>query len=141
MGRRLIARILAPGSASGEALVLDEPLSLWGGMDPRTGVVIDARHPQRGASLAGRVVVMPGGRGSSSSASVLAEAVRAGTAPAAIVLGEPELILAIGAAVGEELYGHRIPVVVVDPDELGLIPGGAFVTVDDGDVQILPERR
>lgn len=96
----------------GRAVVLDEPLSLWGGMDPATGVVIDAHHPQRGVSLSGRVVVMPAGRGSSSSASVLAEAVRAGAAPAAFVLGEPDLILAIGAAVAAELYGAAPPIVV-----------------------------
>ena len=54
----------------GRVLVLREPLSLWGGMDPATGQLIDAHHPQRGASLAGRVVVMASGRGSSSSASV-----------------------------------------------------------------------
>jgi uncharacterized protein len=103
------------------ALVLREGLSLWGGMDPATGELIDAHHPQRGAILSGRVVVMPSARGSSSSASVLAEAVRAGTAPAAIVLGEPDLILAIGAAVAEELYGVRVPVIVLRPDELAAI--------------------
>jgi predicted aconitase with swiveling domain len=113
--------------ATGAALVLDEPLSLWGGMDPGTGEVIDAHHPQRGASLAGRVVVMPSARGSSSSASVLAEAVRAGVAPAAILLGEPDLILAIGAAVAEELYGRRVPVMVLPAERLGEIPDGASV--------------
>lgn len=107
------------------ALVLAEPLSLWGGMDPATGELIDAHHPQRGVNLAGRVVVMPSGRGSSSSASVLAEAVRAGTAPAAIVLGEPDLILSIGSAVAEELYGLRVPVVV--------LPGDALAAIADGD--------
>jgi predicted aconitase with swiveling domain len=106
------------------ALVLSEGLSLWGGMDPATGELIDAHHPQRGVNLSGRVLVMPSGRGSSSSASVLVEAVRAGTAPAAIVLGEPDLILAIGAAVAEELYGVRVPVVVMAPDELAAITDG-----------------
>ncbi|HEX5038995.1 MAG TPA: DUF126 domain-containing protein [Candidatus Limnocylindria bacterium] len=106
------------------ALVLGEPLSLWGGMDPATGEIIDAHHPQRGANLAGRVVVMPSGRGSSSSASVLAEAVRAGTAPKAIVLAEPDLILAIGAAVAEELYGTRVPVIVAEPTMLATIADG-----------------
>ena len=106
------------------ALVLGEPLSLWGGMDPATGEIIDAHHPQRGANLAGRVVVMPSGRGSSSSASVLAEAVRAGTAPKAIVLAEPDLILAIGAAVAEELYGTRVPVIVAAPTMLATIADG-----------------
>jgi predicted aconitase with swiveling domain len=116
--------------ASGAALVLEEPLSLWGGMDPATGRIIDAHHPQRGASLAGRVVVMPAARGSSSSASVLAEAVRAGAAPVAILLGEPDLILAIGATVAEELYGRHVPVVVLALERLRAIPDGAPVRVD-----------
>lgn len=111
------------------ALVLDEPLSLWGGMDPATGAVIDVRHPQRGAVLTGRAVVMAAGRGSSSSASVLAEAVRAGTAPAAILLGEQDLILAIGAEVAAELYGTRVPVLVLDSAELAAIRDGDEVTL------------
>lgn len=120
---------------AGRALVLAEPLSLWGGMDAATGELIDAHHPQRGANLAGRVVVMASGRGSSSSASVLAEAVRAGTAPAAIVLGEPDLILAIGAQVADELYGTRVPVVVVPAAELTAIRDGDLLRVGDDGVR------
>ena len=112
------------------ALVLDEPLSLWGGMDPATGDIIDVHHPQRGANASGRVLVMPAGRGSSSSASVLAEAVRAGTAPAAIVIGEPDLILSIGSAVAEELYGVRVPVVIMDPARIGAIVDGEPIGPD-----------
>jgi uncharacterized protein len=116
-------------AVTGRTLVLSEGLSLWGGMDPATGELVDAHHPQRGASLAGRVVVMPSGRGSSSSASVLAEAVRAGTAPAAIVLGEPDLILAVGADVAEELYGVRVPVVVIPPERLARLRDGELVRI------------
>ena len=118
-----------------KVLVLDEPLSLWGGMDPATGELIDAHHPQRGANLAGRAVVMRSARGSSSSASVLAEAVRAGTAPAAFLLAEPDLILAVGAAVAEELYGRMVPVIVLRADELAALPDGAEVRIGpDGSV-------
>jgi len=121
---------------SGRALVLGEPLSLWGGMDPATGELIDAHHPRRGESLAGRIVVMRSGRGSSSSASVLAEAVRAGTAPAAIILGEPDLILAIGAAVAEELYGRTVPVLVLPMAQLRTIADGAEIRIGaDGGVR------
>jgi len=109
-------RTLVAGTAEGPALVLDEPLSLWGGLDPETGDIVDVRHPQRGANVAGRVLVMPSGRGSSSSSSVLAEAIRAGTAPAAIVLGEADPILPLGAIVARELYGSSVPIVVIaDP--------------------------
>lgn len=114
-----------------QALVLDEPLSLWGGMDPATGRLIDVHHPQRGAVLSGRIVVMRTGRGSSSSASVLAEAVRAGTAPAALVLAEPDLILAIGAAVAAELYGVAVPVVAIGATRLDGIADGARLSISD----------
>jgi uncharacterized protein len=124
-------------AARGPVLVLREPLSLWGGMDPATGALIDVHHPQHGVTLAGRVVVMPSGRGSSSSASVLAEAVRAGAAPAAIVLGEPDLILAIGSAVADELYGRTVPVVVAQPGELERLRDGLEVAVGiDGSIMI-----
>jgi predicted aconitase with swiveling domain len=106
------ARTLVPGTGTGEVLVLDEPLSFWGGVDPATGEIIDVRHPQRGVNVAGRVLVMASGRGSSSSSSVFAEAVRAGTAPAALVLAQTDPILALGAVVARELYGREVPIVV-----------------------------
>ena len=114
------------------ALVLREPLSFWGGVDPATGAIIDVRHPQRGALVNGRVLVMRSARGSSSSSSVLAEAVRASCAPAAILLGEPDLILAVGAAVAEELYGVRVPIIHLGHGDLDTIPDGASVTVQEG---------
>lgn len=122
------ARTLVAGTARGAALVLDEPLSFWGGIEPATGEVIDVRHPQRGEKVAGRILVMPSGRGSSSSSSVLAETVRAGTAPAAIILAEPDPILALGAIVARELYGRTIPIVVAKPG----IRTGFDVVVDAG---------
>ena len=115
---------------TGAATILDEPLSFWGGVDPATGSIIDVHHPQHGTPLAGRVVLMPGGRGSSSSASVLAETVRAGTAPAALILGEPDLILAIGAAVAAELYGVSVPV-VVDPSASSRVRDDELIIVDE----------
>ena len=130
------ARTLVAGTAEGPALVLDEPLSLWGGLDPETGSIIDTRHPQRGSTVAGRVLVMPAGRGSSSSSSVLAEAIRAGTGPAAIVLGEPDLILALGAIVARELFGTSIPVVVTA--ESGLRTDDLItVRADESGVELL----
>src|SRR3972149_281073 len=108
-----------------------------GGADPAGGQVIDARHPERGASLAGRVVVMPAARGSSSSSSVLAEAVRAGYAPAGILLAEVDLILAVGAAVAEELYGVRGPIVGVAPEGLALVRDGQALTINrEGEITL-----
>lgn len=109
-------RTLAAGRGAGDVLVLDEPLSFWGGLDAGTGRIVDVHHPQRGASVEGAVLVMPSGRGSSSSSSVLAEAIRAGVGPAAIVLAGTDPIVALGAIVADELYGAGVPVVVVGPE-------------------------
>ncbi len=123
-------RTLVAGHASGLALVLDEPLSFWGGLDPATGALIDTHHPQRGATLAGRVLVMPSGRGSSSSSYVLAEAIRAGTSPVAIVLRESDGIVALGAIVARELYGTLVPVVVLEADGYDAIADGDAIVVE-----------
>jgi uncharacterized protein len=132
------ARVLVSGTARGEAVVLEQPLSFWGGVDPETGTVIDRRHPQLGARLAGRVVVMAHGRGSSSSSTVLAEAIRLATAPAAMLLLEADPILALGAKVAHELYGRSLPIVVLAPHDYGAIHPGDTVTVDAGEGRVEP---
>lgn len=103
-----------PGATEGAVVVLDEPLSFWGGFASETGLVIDEHHPQCGVSLSGAVVLMVTGRGSSSASSVLAEAARRGTAPAALVMQVADEILTTGAIVADELYGRPIPIVIVD---------------------------
>jgi uncharacterized protein len=103
---------LVAGEARGQALVLREPLSFWGGVDIETGAIIDRSHPDAGALIAGRILVMPGGRGSSSSSSVLAETLRLGTGPVAIVLARPDSILTVGAIVAQSLYQLTCPIVV-----------------------------
>ena len=107
------ARALVDGDGKGRALVLGEPLSLWGGLDPQTGNVIDERHPSLGENVMGKVLLLPIGRGSSSASSILLESVRAGTAPAAIITAEADGILALGAIVARTLYDAGPPVVVL----------------------------
>jgi predicted aconitase with swiveling domain len=94
-------------------MILAEPLSFWGGYDPATGRIIDRWHPDHGRSCAGRILAMRSSRGSSSGSSVLAEAIRAGVAPAAVLLAERDPVVTIGAMVAAELYGLACPVVVV----------------------------
>lgn len=129
MGRSLNGRVLVPGSATGEALVLEEPLSLWGGFQPETGLIVEVNHPRRGATVTGRILVMPSGRGSSSSATILTEAIRLGTAPSGIVLAEPDEILAIGSLAASELYGRSIPIVVADAAAYAAIADGETVAL------------
>jgi len=130
----MTVRPLLPGTATGSVMVLDEPLSMWGGLDPETGELIDRRHPQSGAMLGGCILVLPSGRGSSSSASVLAEAIRLGTAPMAIVLAEPDDIILLGALVARELYGLVHPVVVADEATYRSLQTGERVTIADAEL-------
>lgn len=123
-------RMLAPGRAEGAALVLEAPLSFWGGIETETGRIKDVHHPQHDAVVTGRILVLPAGRGSSSSSSVLAETIRLGTGPAAIVLGEPDPILALASIVAAELYGTAVPVVVADAVTYGSIGDGGHVSVE-----------
>ncbi|BCG87339.1 hypothetical protein MesoLj113c_34490 [Mesorhizobium sp. 113-3-9] len=109
------------GKAEGQALVFSQSLSFWGGIDAETGEIIDHSHPGLGQNVAGKILVMPSGRGSSSSSSVLAEAIRRGTAPAGILLQRPDPILAVGAIVAEFLYGISMPLVVCEV--AGIVPG------------------
>ncbi|MEU4668045.1 DUF126 domain-containing protein [Amycolatopsis sp. NPDC023774] len=128
----LTGRTVFPGEATGEPLVLDAPLSFWGGTD-LSGRIVDEHHPQRGATLTGRVLVLSHARGSSSSSSVLAEQIRSGTAPAALVLTEPDAILMLGAWVAAELYDLRLPIVVLTrPDYARLAACRGAVGVSAG---------
>lgn len=132
------ARPLIAGSAAGTALVLDEPLSFWGGLDQHTGAIIDERHPQRGEDVSGRILVMPSGRGSSSSSSVLAEAIRNQHGPSGIVLAETDEIIVLGALVVELLDGHTVPVVQLAAADYGALQTGDQLSIEpDGQLRIV----
>lgn len=127
---------LVPGRASGPVLALGEPLSLWGGVDPASGVIVEPRHPDHGASLAGRILAMPAARGSSSSSSILAELLRGGVGPLAILLGERDEILVVGAVVAQELYGVGCPVLLLDPADYRLAAARQTLTIEaDGTIE------
>jgi predicted aconitase with swiveling domain len=137
------ARAYVGGEAEGEALALAAPLSLWGGLDVATGRINDPGHPQCGERVAGRILVMPSGRGSSSSSSVLAEAIRLGTAPLGIVLASPDPILIVGALVARSLYGLECPIVTCPIDGVATGDRVHIQAGADGaaQVRVVPARR
>jgi predicted aconitase with swiveling domain len=138
MSREFQARVLIDGAAAGAALVLSGPLSLWGGLDPESGRIIDPRHAQHGEIVTDRVVVLPYGRGSSSASSILLEAVRLGTGPAAILTRETDGILALGAAVAREMYGNCPPVLVVEASDYEQLSAGESVEIEAGGLVRVP---
>jgi predicted aconitase with swiveling domain len=114
------------GDAQGRVLRLRAPLSFWGGVEAETGRIIDHSQPHFGTELRGCVLVMPSGRGSSSASSVLAETIRNGTGPVAIIMERPDPIITSGAMVARSLYGIVCPIVVAP---IEAIADGQAVTI------------
>ncbi|WP_028998225.1 aconitase X swivel domain-containing protein [Azohydromonas australica] len=121
----LRGRKVVGGIAEGEALVTTERISGWGGIDPRTGSVIETRHPLRGVSFAGKVLVFPGAKGSSGWSNQFHMTRLMGTAPAALLFNEMTTKIALGAVV------TRAPALTgFDQDPLQVIRTGDWVRVD-----------
>jgi len=104
-------RSVTGGFAEGEALVTNQPISFWGGLNPKSGVIIDKRHELYGESISGKILVFPYGKGSVSGTTVLLEAIRCGKAPKAIINIETEPIIAVAAVLAEKMYGKIVPIV------------------------------
>jgi len=102
--------LIVAAEVEGPILLCDEGLSVWGGVDPLSGRIIDAHHPQQGQSLAGHVVMMPTSRGSCTGSGVLLGLAFAGTAPKALIFREGEDILTLGALVATRLFDRPIAV-------------------------------
>jgi len=131
MGRLIQGEVIIPGKARGLALVSDEPLSFWGGYDWQTGEITDRRHPLSGQIAAGRVLCLPFSRGSSTTTAVLLEAIREGTAPAAILTTGADFFFALASVVADELYTQPVPLVALQARD--------FAQLKNGDVLILKE--
>lgn len=137
---RFQAQVVLAGTARAEVLAADVPLSFWGGFDPETGRVVDQRHPLAGLAAAGRVLVIPSGRGSCSGSGVLLEAIRNGTAPAAIITSRIDPVISLGAVLGDEIYGAYPPVIVVTEAERRQIGSGDVISVDVGGLVTITRR-
>ena len=109
----LQGKVVISGEARGLALVGNEPLSFWGGYDWRTGEIIDRRHMLSGAIAKDKILAIPFTRGSSTTTAVLLEAIRAKTAPAAIITTDTDFFFALASVVADELYESPLPLVAL----------------------------
>ena len=123
-------RAVVAGAAEGEALVTSDALSFWGGYDFHTGEIIDKHHPLAGIRAAGRILAVPFSKGSSTTTAVLLEAVRAGTAPAAIVTTGTDSFFALASIVADVMYGKPFPVIALDADDFASLKTGEYLTVE-----------
>ncbi len=121
----LRGRCVVPGVSQGEALVTHDRISGWGGIDSRTGTIVETRHQLRGVSFAGKVLVFPGAKGSSGWSNAFHLTRTFGVAPAAMLFNEMTTKIALGAVV------TRSPAMTdFDQDPLALIETGDWIRVD-----------
>lgn len=129
-------RFLVNGAAAGPSCVLDEPVSFWGGVDHH-GVIIDVHHSAHLTKLTGTVLVLPSGRGSSSGSSVLAELIRTGDGPAAIIMKSADLIITLGALISSLLYEQNVPIIELtneDYETVSSLGSGVWLTVNESGI-------
>lgn len=131
----LKGRAVVAGVAEGEAIVTRQTISGFGGIDSRTGTIIEVRHELRGRSFKDKVLVFPGAKGSSGWASHFQVTRLAGSAPRAMIFNIMTTKIALGAVV------TRVPAVTeLDQDPLEVIKTGDQVKVD-GDNGIVEITR
>lgn len=126
-------RTIFGGKAEAEALVSEEPISFYGGVDPDTGKIVEKGHPLEGQSITGKILVFSQGKGSTVGSYIIYSLKKNGKAPAAIICKETETIIAVGAIISE------IP--MVDLIDISQIKTGDTVSVDadNGLVEIVKE--
>jgi hypothetical protein len=121
----LKGRKVVGGCVEGEAIVTKEYISGWGGIDPKTGTIIDLRHELSGQCFAGKVLVYQGAKGSSGWSGAFHEARSNGVAPLAMIYNITTTKIALGAVV------TRVPAVTdLDKDPTEVISTGDWVKVD-----------
>lgn len=132
----LRGRGVVKGRAEGEALVTKARIGFFGSVDPRTGVIVEEEHEIEGQNITGKVLVFPGGKGSTGGSFVLYQLATCGIGPKAIVNLETEPIIAVGAILAD------IPVVdKPNQDPLAVIKTGDYVIVDGNDGRVVVIKK
>ena len=134
MTTKLKAHIVSRGKAQGDALVSTQPISFLGSIDVKTGIVVEKGHELFGKSIKGKVLVFPGGKGSTVGSYAIYQLKKNNAAPLAMINIKTEPIVAVGAIISD------IPLVDnVEKNPVNLIKNGDKVLVDAilGSVEIL----
>lgn len=129
MRLELVGEVLIEGVAAGTSLVLDEPLSFWGGFDPADGRIIDVHHPQYEQRVTDSILFIPQSRGSAGTPGGIAETLRNGSGPRAFVLGERDVNIGVGVLVANRLYDLRVPVIQIGIEQMRRIENGVPVEI------------
>jgi len=134
MTTKLKAHVVSRGMAQGVALVTSQPISFLGSVDVKKGIVVEKGHELEGQSISGKVLVFPGGKGSTVGSYAIYQLKKNGQAPVAMINVKAEPIVAVGAIISD------IPLVDnVEKNPVETIKTGDKVLVDAivGSVEII----
>ncbi len=118
--KEVLIRSIVDGSVEGPALVSPIPISFFGGINPKTGKIIDSENPLYGQSIADKIFVFPKGKGSTVGSYIIYGLRVNGVAPLAFIANIAETIVIAGAILAE------IP--LVDQPEEDVL---SFIKTDD----------
>ena len=96
---KIKAHRVSRGKATGNALITTEPISFLGGVNPETGIITEKGSALKGKSISGKVLIFPGGIGSTVSSYVIYQLKKKNVAPAAMINTKTEPIVAVGAII------------------------------------------
>ena len=135
---KLSGRVIQEGRIRGNVLKSSESLSFFGGVNPDKGTVVEKGHHIEGKSIKGKILVFPGGKGSTVGSYVIYRMKRLGTAPSAIVNIETEAILATGCVISGVPLVDR-----VDETSFGKLRSGMVLRVnaDEGTIKLVESAR
>ncbi len=122
---RIRGRVISRGFAEGIALVSRDRISFLGDVDVKTGKIVADDLDISGEVVSGKILVFPGGRGSTVGTYILLRMRKMGTAPKAIINVETEPIIAVGSIIAEIPLIDRL-----DLNPVEVIRTGDFVTVN-----------
>ncbi|NIN66488.1 MAG: DUF126 domain-containing protein [Anaerolineae bacterium] len=125
---RLTGRVIKEGHAQGEALVSQEPIGFFGGVDPETGAVIEPGHELEGKTIGGKVLVFPTGKGSTVGSYTMYRLRKNDVAPAGIINAQSEAVVAVGAIISD------IP--MVDQIDISRVATGMKVAIKGRIVEV-----
>jgi predicted aconitase with swiveling domain len=128
---KLVGRKIYKGIAEAEAIVTNDGISFYGGVDPDTGKVVEVGHELEGQSVTGKVLVFPTGKGSTVGSYTMYRMMKNNTAPVAIVNNQIDTIIAVGCIISE------IP--CVDKIDISNIKTGQRIVVNgsEGIIEII----
>ena len=135
---KIKGKTVSGGIAEGEALVTKMPISFTGGVDPNTGIVREPHHELEGQSIAGKILVFPAGKGSTTGSWQYYATYKRGNAPKGIINVKSEGVVAVSAIITGTPMVHEL-----EEHPLECIRTGDFVRInaDEGYVEVEQKKE